>query len=201
MSITFLGAKNAGSVHTSQNSVNKPQQPVAMTWNALWTTGDVAQQQLGVPGLNALSFSELRASWYKYTFDPAANQGSFNFGVGKTLQLNVSRVQSYNVANNSFYFVGRVVIYVPSTGQTFVVGPKTYSDVVWPISGGSLPTSIAPYESSNDVLPIVLSSSSQVEIWLEGDISNTGTGDNSGIPTSSVVATLFNFELPPVSVG
>lgn len=198
MSVIFLGAKNAGSVRTS-STVNKPSQPVSMTWNALFTNGDLPQL-VGVPGLNVPG-TVTRNDWYKYVIDPAANQGAFNFGVGKTAQINIARPQSYNAAAASYWFVGRVVLYVPSTGQVYAIGPRNYATLPWPTAAYPPVATAVPIENSNDVLPLVLSSSSQIEIWLESDVFNFGAGQGIVTPSTNIIITLFNFELPPVSVA
>jgi len=159
-----------------------PSVPVVMSWNVLST--DAQPLAFNVPGLKAGSFP-----WYVFAIDPVSQQGAFTFGEALAMQIQISRPLSYYISDVSCFVAGRVVVYVPSTGQTFVWSAKQYLDVVI--------TDASPIECENAILPVFLGQGSKLQVWLESDNSD----GNASLPGSTVLVALFNQKLPPVATS
>ena len=175
---TFQGSRNIGQ-KTAQ---------VAMSWtmseaNCVAATACSLQGQSPAQTLTTLL-------WYGFVIDPVAQQGAFTFGTAKAMQVSITRLRASFVTTESLYIPGRIVIYVPSTGQTFTLGPRQ-------LSGDAFGVSCFFFEFQNFIASLFLAQGSQLEVWMESDIDDNVAG---GV-NSYLSLTLFNFEVPPVSLA
>ncbi len=177
---TFLGAKNVG--NKSGNA--------AMSWSISGLNGNSATV---LPANFAQLVQTLTGSgdWYKFIIDPVAFQGSFTFGEAKSMQLQICRFRAWFTAAATYFFPGRVIIYIPSTGQTLVF---SYDDIL-PIQLN--PTNAAALENENVLLPILLTEGSHIEVWMESDVNSNAIAQ----PETQITLTLFNFAIAPVKVS
>lgn len=190
----FLGARNAG----------KKTQSVVMAW-ALAPTQGSGNPLMPIPASfqvppNATS-ADGPALWTPLLIDPIAQQGSFTFGTAKTMQLNVNRLKGVVVDGTEFVIPGRLLIYIETTGQVIVLGPKNYLTTD-PYSEG---VDGHVYDQETFIMPIFLSQSGKIQLWLEQDIATSpaGTGGTPHNGASSISGTieLMNYDVQPVSIS
>lgn len=185
----FIGVKTVG------KSAN-----VSMLWSISASGADFEHGTSPNPDLPYLSqqpaVQNSGEGWLKFEIDPVAQQGSFTFGTGVAMQLAITRLKSY-VNEDDSYIGGRVLIYIPTSGQVFVFGPK---QIVNSSLDNLPPTGAFFYEYENAVLPISLSQGCKVEVWMEVAVEASNAGP-AGISDdlASVYLTLFNFPISPVA--
>jgi hypothetical protein len=186
MSLTFNGSKNL-----------KKQGAVSMNWSiSPDVADDVTKPVSNVPGIRSQIVVGL--AWFGYSLDPVANQGAFTFGTALAMQLSLSRPRSFYASDSSYFIGGRVVVYIPSTGQTFIFGPNRIGDIAYAITGTGI-TAFNVLENDNVVVPISLAQGSQIQVWFEQDFdSSTGIVTS---PQTQAIVTLFNFPVSPVEAN
>jgi hypothetical protein len=176
---TFLGSQNIGKTGN-----------VTMSW-AILIDSQANESQPPSTLVNLIQ-PATEGKWFFYDIDPVAAQGSFTFGAAVAMQLQITRVKSWFVSDVSFLFSGRVIVFVPSTGQFYVFAPKdilAFNVNASPEANG--------LEVSNDVVPLSLAQGAHLQVWMESDVLD---GDAAGV-ASTVAITLFNFPISPVSVN
>ena len=176
---SFLGVKKCG----------KQTNDMGLSW-VMNTSGALAAAlQSGVPGIvGQLGFAN--PSWYGFELDPKSIQLAADFGVGRTLQLQISRKVSYFVDATHNKLVGRTVIWCVASGQTIAIAPRRYIS----FNPNQL---IVALENDNEIFPVEVPNSSTVQVWLEADVTN-GAQD---VPSTFVIAELFNFKLGAVALA
>lgn len=181
---TFLGVKKCGPVSSSLGILWGMNAGTAINVGQISVPGIVTQLQFGISNPNGV--------WYGYELDPGQAQGTFEFGVGQTLQLQVDRVKQYFVDATHNYIPGRTVAYVVNSGQVFVLGPRDCAVAALTAAG----VEEVPHENDTVIIPVEMSQSSKIQIWSESDL------DNGAItaPQSAVIAEIFNFAMPPVKM-
>lgn len=182
MSVKFLGTTNLG-----------PKNAVAMSWTITPNTDDTdAQVEKSFPPFNA-QVSE--AEWLRYVLNPVNNQGSFTLGNAVALQYAIQMYSSiYDSTIPSVFFSGRVVLYIPSTGQIFCFAPGPgFGDVL-----ATTLDDLQPIEAKNGVVPVVIPVGATIEVWFEQDYTFNGGAAFEG-PSAQVNLSLFNVPLSPVA--
>lgn len=162
-----------------------------MTWSIQGAQydADITVKQCTVPGIDNGD-----AGWWKFIIDPQSAQSSYTFGYAWAMQI--ARVCLSNLVDptvGAAFMQGRVIVYIPSTGQTFLFLPK--NNVAALVA--NFENEFAPSESDTSIVPIALASGSTMEVWVEGSIMSDapGTSPTYGTPTQNIVLTLFNFNI------
>ena len=181
MSVTFFGTKNL-----------PKKDAVCMSWAIDPDPTDAAVQQLEAnpflpPGGNG--------PWLVYSLNPVDNQGAFTFGVADALQIQISTFQPTIIAADEIVSPGRVMIYVPATGQIYVF---VKDDMQNPFATlGATNTIIRA--SINAVVPVSIPNGAVLQVWFEYDDENTSGVPDFVAPSSAANVTLFNVPISPVA--
>lgn len=120
MPATPLGIRNVGKHTKETESFKTASSKVAASWfcQAGQVHGDAAAGTVIVPG-----FGQVQG--WQFLLDPLAVQQQFNFGAIKAIQVAAYLANSVIASDAStFYVPGRVFVYLDSTGQLFIFGPK-----------------------------------------------------------------------------
>ena len=173
MPATFVGSTNSGK-----------DGGVSMTWALAALAADPVGV-LGILGVPLNGFTDVL--WTSFIVDPTSIQQSYTFGTAKVMQLALTRTAAYFVDATHCFLPGRVVIFVPSTGQTFVYAPSKYN-----IASIQNYNPGVAFESVDDSSSIVLPESAKLKVFMEADLLNQTTVLT---PQTQLVITLFNFKI------
>jgi hypothetical protein len=154
----------------------------AMRWSYQPPAPNQDLTNLEVPGLP----EDAPFGWYTQSISPITWQGNYNFGIGLALQIQINRPMStYQASAN--YTTGRVVVHIPNTAQVIVSAPKVSASDV---------NNLQPFDTESFLIPVVINSNSTFRLCVEAD-STGQTTPPLPASTTVVLATLFNFTLPP----
>lgn len=183
MSNTFFGSKNLGA-----------KDALAMSWALFPNAADAGVQLLATfPGFQGQAAA---GSWLRYVLNPQNNQGAFVFGTAVAMQFQVTqKIPIYDATGSVAVVPGRVVLYVPSTGQVFCLSPNSISDAQFAF------LSNPPYKSTNGIVPVSIPTGGTVEVWFEQDYQYIAAVGSYVNATAQVNLTLFNIPLSPVGVN
>jgi hypothetical protein len=141
-------------------------------------------------GLGGMNF------WGVYIFDPNTVSGAFQFGTAKSFHIEITRVKTQIESATNMYVPGRVVVYDPVNNKAWTYGPRDVSPIVITTVDhitGEL-TAPAIFECENGDGDINIHPGSQIQIWVELDISSDGTTLKAISSLTTMIITLFNFE-------
>ena len=177
MSINKLGFKNVGS---------KDDKRIILLLQATPPVG-APIGTVQVPGVGSV------LGWMD-TIDPLAFNTPDTFGPLKALQATFTILnQLVDSANTNNFTPGRVWFYIVSSGQLFLIAPRTLVDAQIVNGGGRGGTFIVPIECVT---------SSQVQIFYEANMQN---GSPIAPPDSGNSVTLslqlMNFDVPPINLN
>lgn len=130
--------------------------------------------------------------WAMFDLDPVAiTQSQFTFGSMRALQITTERPVSWFDTDVLNFRSGRVLVFVPASGQLFVFNPKSFYAI--DLNGEQ---NLAPTESENTVLPIQGTINSKIQLWIESDIENGAVALGT---QTTVSLTAFNYSIAPVT--
>jgi hypothetical protein len=169
---SFLGSRQAG-----DNSHN-----FALTWGFGSATGTTYDQPVSLPPFPLLSTGS--NAWYEFILNPEGVQAGSEFGICRSISINIQRIRSWFVDDTHYRYAGRVALQITATNQIYVFGGKDL--IVTPA-----PVVDVDFEVDNIVIPCWSKNNSVFNLFVERDRS-------SGIVpplTTQGEITLFNFDV------
>lgn len=182
MSNTFLGSKNLG-----------VKNGISMSWGLF--PDDTDANTAILPSFPGFIGQPLGGKWLRYVLNPVENQGSFTIGTAVALQFQIQqKIAIYDGTGGVLILPGRLVVYIPSTGQIFNFATDSVSDLDFAF------LSNPPYKSQSGVVPVVIPTGGTIEVWFEQDFEYIAGAGAYVDATAQVNLTLFNVPISPVGV-